>query len=176
MHQLTKFGTGAAAFAALFVGSLAAQTGHMANRMGSDNDFITKAARGGMAEVELGKLAVSKATDSKVKSFGQKMVDDHSKANDKLSTLAADKGVLMPNSLTSSDQSTVDKLSKLSGHDFDESYMEDMVKDHKADISEFEKESQNGRDPDVKGFAAKTLPTLQEHLRMAEDTLAAVKK
>ncbi len=157
-------------------GSLAAQADQNANRMGSDNDFVTKAATGGKAEVELGRLAASKATNDKVKAFGQRMVDDHSKANDELTRIVSSKGVTLPTGIGPENQTTRDKLSGLSGKEFDRAYMEDMVKDHKDDISEFEKEAKSGRDPEVKAFAAKTLPTLREHLRMAEDALADVRK
>jgi putative membrane protein len=147
-----------------------------ANRlMTADSDFVRKAAQGGMAEVELGRLATSKASNEKVKQFGQRMVDDHSKANNELKEVASRKGVTLPTSLDAKDQSTKDKLSKLSGAEFDKAYMEDMVKDHKTDVSEFRKESNSGSDPDVKSFASKTLPTLEEHLKLAEDTLAQVK-
>ena len=147
-----------------------------ANRMTADNTFITKAAEGGMAEVELGKLATSHASNDRVKQFGQKMVDDHSKANNELSQIASKKGVTVPTSLAAKDQATVDKLSKLNGAEFDKAYMDDMVKDHRTDVSEFQKEANSGTDPDVKAFAAKTVPTLQQHLQMAETTYNEVKK
>lgn len=149
-----------------------------ANRLAgsADGAFMTKAAQGGMAEVELGNLAVERASSPKVKEFGQRMVTDHSKANDDLKALSSKKGMTPPSGLDGASQATKDKLSRLNGADFDHAYMQDMVKDHQKDIAEFQKEADHGSDPDVKAFASKTLPTLQDHLRMAQDTLAAVKK
>jgi len=146
----------------------------------SDRTFIKKAAQGGMAEVQLGKLATEKGSSEDVKKFGQRMVDDHSKANDQLKQLAASKGVDVPTSLNSKDDATKDRLSKLSGSAFDRAYMQDMVKDHTQDVSEFKKASQTAKDPDVKSWAAQTLPTLENHLKTAksvtpEKTTASVK-
>ncbi len=148
-----------------------------ANRLSNpDSTFATKAAQGGMAEVQMGQLAVQKATDPDVKAFGQHMVDDHSKANDQFKQIVSKKGVTLPASVDSKDQATYDRLSKLDGAAFDRAYMADMVKDHRADISEFEHEASQGSDADIKDFASKTLPTLKHHLEMAETTNAKVKK
>jgi putative membrane protein len=164
------------AFTGLLVSVAGAQQ-NQANRLSSgDNSFVTKAAQGGMAEVELGNLAMQKATDPKVKEFAQRMVTDHTKANDDLKSVAASKGITLPTSLDSKDESTKNRLSGLHGAAFDHAYMEDMVSDHKTDISEFKRESSHGTDPDVKAFATKTLPTLDEHLQLAETTLSGVKK
>jgi putative membrane protein len=152
------------------------QGSNTANRMGSDHTFVTKAAQGGLAEVKLGQLATQKASSSDVKAFGQQMVDDHSKANDELKQLASTKGITLPTDTDAKHQATYDRLSKLSGAEFDRAYMKDMVSDHKEDVSEFRTESQRGSDPDVKAWAAKTLPTLEHHLQMAESTDAKVKK
>ena len=160
--------------AALLAGSCAlgiAQTTQSADRMTStDSVWVTKVAQGGMAEVELGKLAQSNAANPAVKEFGQRMVEDHTKANEELSSIAAKKGVTVPASLDAKNQALKDRLSKLSGKDFDRAYMTEMVKDHKEDVAEFRKQANSERDPDVKAFAAKTLPTLEEHLKMAQDT------
>ena len=148
-----------------------------ANRMAmADHTFVTKAAHGGLAEVKLGTLATQKADHADVKAFGQQMVDDHSKANDELKQLASSKGITLPTDLDAKDQATYDRLSKLSGAEFDRAYMRDMVADHRTDVNEFRHESQHGADPDVKAWAAKTLPTLEHHLQMAESTDAKVKK
>jgi putative membrane protein len=132
----------------------------------SDNKFILKAASGGMAEVELGKLAVQKATASDVKQFGQHMIDDHSKANDELKTLAAQKQVTLPSAPDAKEKKLYNRLSKLSGAAFDKAYVHAMLTDHEEDVKEFERESNSGNDPDVKAWAAKTLPTLKDHLQM----------
>ena len=140
-----------------------------------DTSFIKDAATGGMMEVELGKLAVDKAGSDKVKEFGRQMQEDHSKANDELKQLAANKGVELPTSLGVKQKLTVQRLSKLSGRDFDRQYMSTMINDHKNDVSNFQKEAAKAKDPDVKAFAAKTLPTLKKHLQMAETTGQEVK-
>ena len=136
----------------------------------SDRKFMEKAAEGGMAEVQLGKLAAEKASSAEVKQFGQRMVDDHSKANDQLKQIATSKGVQLPTGLDRSTQREMDKLSKMSGADFDREYMKHMVSDHKKDVSEFKTESNRAKDPQVKQFAATTLPTLQQHLELAQST------
>jgi len=135
----------------------------------ADRKFITEAAGGGMAEVELGRLATQRAASADVKSFGQRMVNDHTKANNELKPLASEEGVTTPSSLEGKDKETYDRLSKLSGAQFDQAYIKDMVEDHTKDVAEFERESKEGEDKDIKDFAAKTLPTLQEHLRMARE-------
>jgi len=135
----------------------------------ADAAFIKKAAVGGMAEVDLGTLASSKASDDKVKSFAQKMVTDHGKANDELKMLAASKQIELPSAIDSKHQATHARLDKLSGSAFDRAYVSDMLADHKKDVAEFKHQSTSATDPDVKAFASKTLPTLEEHLRMIED-------
>jgi putative membrane protein len=134
----------------------------------ADTKFMKEAAEGGMAEVALGQLAVEKASSSDVKKFGQRMVDDHGKANDDLKQLASQKNVDLPQDLNAKDKATKASLEKLSGQQFDQAYMKDMLKDHKKDIADFRRESRSARDPDVKKFASQTLPTLEEHLKQAE--------
>ncbi|HEY7170483.1 MAG TPA: DUF4142 domain-containing protein [Vicinamibacterales bacterium] len=140
----------------------------------ADHQFVMDAARGGMAEVELGKLAGDKAQSEQVKQFGHRMAQDHAKANDELKSLAQQKNIMLPSTLDAKDKATVDRLSKLSGAAFDRAYMQDMLQDHRKDVNEFRKESQSGKDPEVKAWAAKTLPTLEEHLRLAQSTSGAV--
>jgi len=152
------------------------QSNNSANRMGADHTFVTKAAIGGMAEVKLGTLATEKAANADVKSFGQQMVDDHGKANDELKQLASTKGITLPTDIDAKEQAKYDRLSKLSGAEFDRAYMREMVSDHRTDVAEFRHESEHGSDPDVKAWAAKTLPTLEHHLQIAESTDAKVKK
>ena len=135
-----------------------------------DAKFAINAAKGGMMEVEMGRMAAEKATSPDVKQFGQRMVDDHSKANDELKAIASGKGMTLPAAVDAAGKAKMDKMSKLTGAAFDRAYMADMVKDHKKDVAEFRKEAKSGKDPDIKGFASKTLPTLEEHLKMAQDT------
>jgi len=134
----------------------------------NDQHFIEEAADGGMAEVELGQLAAEKATSPDVKQFAERMVKDHSQANDQLKQIAMEKGVTLPSSPSKKTEATKDKLSKLNGAAFDRAYMAGMVKDHRTDIAQFKKESTAGQDPDVKQFASQTLPTLQDHLKQAQ--------
>lgn len=141
----------------------------------SDKQFVRKAAEGGLAEVELGKLATEKASSEDIKKFGQRMVDDHSKANDELKEVATKEGLTLPKTLSPQDKVLKEQLDKLSGAAFDRTYMENMVKDHKKDVQDFTRESGSGTDPDVKQFAEKTLPTLKDHLREAERIAPSMK-
>ena len=140
----------------------------------ADKMFMMKAAEGGMAEVQLGQLAADKASSNDVKDFGKQMSDDHSKANDQLKSIAAQKGVTLPTDLNAKDKAEKDRLSKLSGEQFDKAYMQAMVKDHVKDVSEFKKESSMAKDNDVKNFASQTLPTLESHLEKAKTVAASV--
>lgn len=145
-----------------------------------DRKFLTEASGGGMAEVEFGRLAVQKASDENVRKFGQCMIDDHTKANDKLRELAISKGVELPNALSAKSRSLKRSLTGLSGISFDRAYMTDMVSYHKEDVAAFQKESNLAHDPQVKSFATQTLPTLRQHLKSAQEvsarTLAASSK
>lgn len=140
----------------------------------SANAFVQEAAVGGMAEVELGKLASERASSDQVKQFAQRIVTDHSKANDELKALAQRKSIMVPGSLDAKHKATHDKLAKLSGAAFDRAYMEEVRDDHRKDVEAFREQSRSGSDPDIKAFAAKTLPTLEAHLKLAEQTNAAV--
>jgi putative membrane protein len=143
-------------------------------KAGSDQHFVMEAAKGGMAEVELGKLATQKATNDQVKQFGQRMVDDHGKANDELKSLAQNKKITLPTEVDPKDKAFHDRLAKMSGEQFDRAYMQHMLADHRKDVNAFRMESKSGKDPDVKAWASKTLPTLEEHLKQAQETNKAV--
>jgi len=134
-----------------------------------DEMFVKEAAMGGMAEVELGKLAAQKATNERVKAFGQKMVSDHGSANDQLKSVAGSKQIALDTSLDAKHKATISRLQGMSGAAFDRAYIEDMTKDHEKDVAAFRRESQSGQDAEIKAFAAKTLPTLEEHLKMVRD-------
>ncbi|MEH1967746.1 DUF4142 domain-containing protein [Nostoc sp.] len=133
----------------------------------SDRQFVTQAAEGGLAEVELGQLASQKAVKNEVKKFGQHMVQEHTQANNELKQLAAQKGVTLPTQLNEEHSKVRADLSKLSGAAFDQAYMNQMVKDHVKTVSLFQSEAEQGQDQDLKAWATKTLPTLQEHLQSA---------
>jgi putative membrane protein len=140
----------------------------------ADHQFVIDAAHGGLAEVELGKLASEKGESAQVRQFGERMVTDHAKANDELKSLAQQKNITLPAALDTKDKATVDRLSRMSGTQFDRAYMQDMLQDHRKDVNDFRKESQGGQDPEVKAWAAKTLPTLEEHLRLAQSASGVV--
>jgi putative membrane protein len=141
----------------------------------SDSSFVDEAATGGMAEVELGKLASTKGANPEVKEFGQMMVTDHSKANDELKALAAKKGWKLPTDLDSSHKATLDSMRNKVGADFDKDYVQDMVDDHEKDVKAFEDKAKNATDPDLKTFAEKTLPTLRKHLEAIQAIQAKMK-
>jgi putative membrane protein len=176
-------------------------TGNAAGALSSsDRKFVMEAAHGGIMEVELGRLATQKAASDDVKQFGQRMVDDHSKANEELMTLASSKGIMLPkpgdlhmtggstgtdathhgstnkehDKMMKEAHKVMSKLSALSGADFDREYMKMMVEDHTKDVGAFEKQSARGDDADLKAWAAAKLPTLREHLQLARDTNAKV--
>jgi putative membrane protein len=129
----------------------------------SPDTFMEDAAQGGMAEVELGKLASSKAQNPEVKKFGAMMVADHTKANAELKAIAAKKNFQLPTDL-GSHKSDLDSMSKLSGAEFDQEYVDNMVDDHEDDVAAFQKMADSGTDPELKAFATKCLPVLKKHL------------
>jgi putative membrane protein len=131
--------------------------------------FVHEAAMAGIAEVKLGEMATERAQSADVKQFGQRMVTDHTKANDKLKAIAQDKNIEVPAEMNKKHQKIADKLAKLQGEEFDRAYIRAMVKDHEKAVELFSKEAQQGQDPDLKAFAAETLPTLQEHLTMVNE-------
>lgn len=149
---------------------------NMSNSVSSaDKEFMMKAAQGGMMEVQLGQMAASKAQRADVKAFGQKMVEDHSNANTELKSLAAKKSVTLPTEVSAKQKEDMDKLSKLSGAEFDKEYVMMMVADHEKDVADFEKQSTGAEDADLKAFAAKTLPTLKSHLEIIKGINAKMK-
>jgi putative membrane protein len=137
-----------------------------------DERFVKDAAAGGMMEVELGKMAAS----DQVKEFGRRMQEVHGKANAELKTIAANKGVELSKGVEGKHKKTIDRLSKLSGEEFDRQYMRAMVEAHEEDLKKFEREAEKGKDPDVKQFASKYAPVLKKHLELAKTTEQQVKK
>lgn len=132
------------------------------------NEFVMKAAEGGLAEVAFGNLAQQAGKSQDVKDFGALMVKDHSKANDELKKIATDKNISLPNSLSSEHQTHLTEMGTLTGDEFDKHYMQMMVKDHDKDIELFESAGNNETDPEIKAFATKTLPTLKGHHEKAK--------
>jgi len=129
--------------------------------------FVKKAAIDGMAEVELGKIAASKAQDEKVREFAQKMVTDHTKANEELASIAKKKGMTVPTQLDAEHKMVLQSLNAKSGKAFDDAYSQHMNADHAKAVALFQG-AVTGADPDLAAFAKKTLPTLEEHKQMAQ--------
>jgi len=134
-----------------------------------DAGFIRSAASDGLFHVEAGKLAVQRASSEEVKKFGQHAIEHHSQIKDELTQLAKTKGVTLPKAMYKKERETLDKLTKLSGPGFDKAYVEMETKHHSKDLSAFQKEAKDGKDPDVKAWAVKTVPTIEEHLKMLSD-------
>jgi putative membrane protein len=166
-----KFAVPALAIAvALMTSPAQARTRHKANREAapSDNTFAMKAAHGGIAEVQMAELAKSKAQSQAVKDLANRLYTDHRNANDQLKTIASQTNMTLPASMDAKDQAEYNKLQNLSGADFDREYVNYEIKDHKEDISMFQQEVDHGTDSQIKSWASQNLPTLREHLRMAE--------
>lgn len=143
----------------------------------ADAEFLKQAAQNGHAEVEGSKLALSKASSPEVKAFAQKMVDDHSKAGEELSALAASKGVKVSDEPSLAQKAKLKLLSLRDGLSFDQHYADSIgVKAHQDTVKLFQKASDEAKDPEVKAFATKTLPVLQHHLDMSRDLYATVHK
>ncbi|HEY3330885.1 MAG TPA: DUF4142 domain-containing protein [Capsulimonadaceae bacterium] len=166
------------AAAALCLGSSISQAkpmhGMPMRMSASDAMFAKKAAQGGMLEVKLGRYAADNATDGRVRDFGKRMVADHSKANADLIKVASQQRIVLPKSPDSKQQAMAAKLMRLHGAAFDRAYVKAMVKDHTEDADEFAKEASKGKNPAIKGFAARTLPIIEHHLAMIKDEWASM--
>ncbi len=133
-----------------------------------DKIFLRKAAQGGMAEVKLGQLAAQKGSSEDVRAFGQKMVDDHTKLNNDMAPIADSMGVRLPKDLSKEDQAEYDKLSGLSGDEFDMEYLSFMVKDHHKDQREFRQEAASTTDPTLQAAVANGAKVIHEHTVMVD--------
>ncbi|MBK1988682.1 DUF4142 domain-containing protein [Sphaerospermopsis aphanizomenoides BCCUSP55] len=132
-----------------------------------DQQFVTKANQGNLAEIELGQLAEQKADSNEVKTFAQRMVKDHTQLNQELQDWANQKGVTLPSDIGKENKQIKSNLEKLPGAEFDQAYIQQMVADHNKDISLYRRQSQQGDDQDLKNWATKNLPLLQDHLTQA---------
>jgi putative membrane protein len=139
-----------------------------------DEAFVRVAAHGGLAEVKLGQLAMGQGSNEAVKAFGTRMVAEHTKAGDELKEAAKDERIALPTDLSAKDQATYDRLSRLSGADFDQAYAQDMVKDHQQDLRDFQREANHGNNDVIRGFASETVPMIQQDLDQAKEVLKAV--
>jgi putative membrane protein len=165
---------------------LPAEAGSAQELAEQDQTFAKDAAEGGLKEVQFGKLAEQHARSPQVADFGRRMVQDHGKGNDWLKQIAQERGAKLPQELPPDVQQEYQELQKLAAESepkggqetgpaqFDQIYMQAMVKDHEEDIRKFEKEAEAGQDSDLKGFAEETLPILREHLELAEEVQAQV--
>jgi len=135
----------------------------------SDASFVKEAASAGMAEVELGRLGVQKATRAEGKSFAQMMVEDHGKANQELESLASGKQLTVPGEPTPNQKAEKARLEKLSGASFDDAFMKAMAKDHQKAVGLFSKQASSGSDAELKSWAQQKLPTIKEHLAKAQE-------
>ena len=134
----------------------------------ADKLFLKEAAIGGAAEIQLGQMAQGNAGDAQVKQFGERMVKDHSKADDDLKAVAKSQHFALPTQLDPKHKAAKARLDKISGDKFDQSYMQMMVQDHTQTIAKFQREAEHGQDKTVKDFAKQTLPVLQSHLQEAK--------
>ncbi|MFT3883301.1 MAG: DUF4142 domain-containing protein [Gemmatales bacterium] len=135
----------------------------------SNEKFVKKASGAGLAEVQLGKLASERGYLAEVKDFGKKMVEDHGKANMELGRIAESKNLAVETQLDADHKKLAQKLSQLSGREFDKAYVACQVKGHEEAVALFEKFSKEGSDPELKSFATKTLPTIKHHLTMIQE-------
>ncbi len=163
---------------ALFVSSTVLSAGlHAAPLSAGDQAFFIKAAQGGATEITASKSAEAKAASPEVKTFASTMIKDHTAVADELKSLAEKKGINLPSQPSTAQQVKIDALSKLTAHGFDQRYASDIgVAEHEATVALFEKTAVDAKDPDVKAFAAKTLPGLKHHLEMAKTLKASTDK
>jgi putative membrane protein len=148
--------------------------GTSSNMTSDDKEFVTSAGMGGLAEVQIANLALQNAANADVKAFAQRMVNDHTKANGELQTLATNKGLALPAEISGDPKKMLDDLSQLHGAAFDKAYMKAMVEDHEKVVAAFDKASTSATDSDLKAWAGKTLPTLKEHLEQAKQVARKV--
>ncbi len=151
--------------------SSSAQSSNSSNaKMNStDQNFVTQAAQDGMGEVAIAKLAEQKATDPQVKNLAKKLLDDHNKADDQLKDIASKQNITLPSDMSQQDKDRVDRMSKLSGKQFDDAFLKEQVKDHQKDIRAFQNEANNGQDPQLKQWAQNNLSVLRDHLKMTQN-------
>lgn len=140
-----------------------------------DEDFIKEAASGGLMEVELGRYAQQNAQNPRVRNFGAMMVRDHSQANEELKAILTQKNLTVPAAMEDNHRNKMNDIQKKTGADFDKEYMGEMVDDHEKDVDRFKRYAENGNDPELKAFAAKTLPILLMHQDSAKKIRDAIK-
>ena len=133
-----------------------------------DMQFMKDAAQSGMAEVKMGELASSNGESQPVKDLAQKLVTDHGKANAELKQLATKKSVMLPDAVSEEQKKMLEHLTSLKGREFDTAFKQHAVENHQKSVDKFKTAAEKAKDADLKAFAAKTLPTLQQHLALAK--------
>jgi putative membrane protein len=146
-----------------------------ATKAGTNNEFVTKAAGGGMMEVAMGKLAQTNGGSQDIKDFGKMLETDHSNANDKLKSVAASENISIPTNMPDEHMKHVDELSGKKGADFDKAFINMMIEDHEKDIAEFKKAAGGNENAKVKEFASATLPVIEGHLSKAKTIKSKMK-
>jgi putative membrane protein len=141
-----------------------------------DKDFLTDTAMGSLYQVKLGQIVAKQAASEDVKRFAQRMVDDHTKVNQKLAELAQKEGVTLPQELDKKHQEMLDKLTRESGPKLERMYLEGAIADHKDDMKAFAREAKDGKNPAVKQFATTSLPVFEDHLTLARQALDRLNK
>jgi putative membrane protein len=136
--------------------------------MSNDLPFLREAAGANLMEIRLGQLAQSKASNAAVKQFGQRMVNDHARLEQDLSSMVSGNGIALHPALTSDQNDKINSLQSLSGSQFDQAYMSMMIQAHQTDVAEFENQNRNADSPQVRDFAARSLPVLRQHLSLAQ--------
>jgi putative membrane protein len=140
----------------------------------TSQQFVTKASEANLAEIKTSQLALSKSQDAQVRNFAQEMIDDHTKANQELATLAGQKNLKVPDDTDMSHRASMKLLEAKSGASFDKSYIDQMQKDHQKAVALFREASKSSKvDADLKAFATSTLPTLQHHEQSVTKLAAA---
>jgi putative membrane protein len=139
------------------------------NQNSADQSFISSAAEANLAEIDIAKMVGQKSTDPAVKDFANRMVTDHTQANQKLASVAEMNGVKLPTEASATERNQKSELEKLSGAQLNDAYLRDELQGHKETISAFESEIEHGQNQEAKNYAEQTLPTLQDHIRIAED-------
>ena len=157
-----------AAFTALLAMAVLPVSAAQTKATSTDVHFVDKAADANMTEIQLAKIALDNGQKQDVKDFANRMIADHGKADDELRPIAHEINVTLPEKVSAEHQQTISKLSKLKGEEFDKAYSSAMVNDHKKVVAMFEKAEKDVQGADLKKYAEQTLPTLKEHLEVAE--------
>ena len=148
--------------------ALSTTFGTASGQQPDQTNFLTEAIRGSVAEAKLGQLAAERAQSLQVRQYGEMLRKDHTQSLERASGLANEIGVPAATELSARQQKQFESLQKLSGEEFDTTFLSQMVRDHQENIAKFSAEAQNGSNPEVMAFAKGTLPTLQAHLEHAQ--------